>query len=103
MVFCQNKLIVLNKEYPIYDNEDNIIGFTNKKDVAFITFQNIFDGSCYITLISGNYFGYSSLILNEKDIKRAKFIKNSDMLKKYLDKTAISKQEKGINYDKFNL
>lgn len=73
------KLIRLNKEYPIYDREDDhkIIGYTEVGDTAVITYIEDEDNGYYETVIvSGKYIGVDTLALNHDDIRNSTFLFN---------------------------
>jgi|GEM_PF-6878564 len=68
----------LNEKYPIYNNEDEIIGYTDENDTIIITdvkSEWIYDickakYEYYTIIISGEYIGYNSLVLDESDVDK---------------------------------
>lgn len=76
----KNKLIKMNKEYPIYSREDDnpIIGYTSIGDMAIISYEDPEnkDGYFETIIISGKYIGVDTLTLNLKDIMDSTFIFN---------------------------
>jgi hypothetical protein len=99
----EGKLIRLNKEYPICNEDDDIIGYTSIGDMAVITlaeinreisYKNITtiteelsigipfetkneDGYFETIIVSGRYIGVDTLALNLNDIKESTFIFNN--------------------------
>lgn len=72
----EGKLIRFGKSYPIYNDDDEIIGYTEIGDMAVITYSNL-DNDYFETVItSGKYMGVNSLALNLDDIKSSTFIFN---------------------------
>lgn len=102
----EGKLIIMNKEYPIYnrddDKEDEIIGYTSVGDMAVITFAEIKNKRSYkklmqltdeieidipvytgieegyfeTVIVSGKYAGIESLAFDIDDIAASTFIFN---------------------------
>jgi hypothetical protein len=98
----EGKLIRLNKEYPIYNEGDEVIGYTSAGDMAVITlaeinrktsYKNIEtisedfavgvpiktedeDGYFETVIVSGKYIGVDTLALNLSDIREVTFIFN---------------------------
>lgn len=98
----ENKIIRMNKPYPITDDEDEILGYTEVDDMAVITFAELknkigyrevadisdelgiaipFDtgkeeGYFETVIVSGKFIGVDSLALNLSDITESTFIFN---------------------------
>lgn len=98
----EGKLIRMNKPYPITNDEDEILGYTEAGDMAVITFAKIknkigyrkmanisdelgivipFDtgkeeGYFETVIVSGKFIGVDSLALNLSDIIESTFIFN---------------------------
>jgi hypothetical protein len=98
----EGRLIRLNKEYPICNEDDEIIGYTSADDLAVITFAEINetikyqsvekisdnisfgvpiktgekDGYFETVIVSGKYMGVDTLALNLDDIEKSTFIFN---------------------------
>ena len=99
----ENKIIRMNKPYPIRNDEDEILGYTEVGDMAVITFAEIknkigyrkvaeisdelciaipFDtgkeeGYFETVIVSGKFIGVNSLALDLTDIKESTFIFNN--------------------------
>ena len=99
----EGKIIRMNKPYPITNDEDEILGYTEDGDMAVITFAEIknkighrkvadisdefcvavpFDtgkeeGYFETVIISGKFIGVDSLALDLTDIKESTFIFNN--------------------------
>lgn len=99
----ENKIIRMNKSYPITNDEDEILGYTEVGDMAVITFAEIknkigyrkvaeisdelsvaipFDtekeeGYFETVIVSGKFIGVDSLALNLSDIMESTFIFNN--------------------------
>ena len=99
----ENKIIRINKPYPIRNDEDEILGYTEVGDMAVITFAEIknkigyrkvaeisdelciaipFDtgkeeGYFETVIVSGKFIGVNSLALDLTDIKESTFIFNN--------------------------
>ena len=99
----ENKIIRMNKPYPIIDDEDEILGYTEVGDMAVITFAELknkigyrkvadisdelgiaipFDtgkeeGYFETVIVSGKFIGVNSLALDLTDIKESTFIFNN--------------------------
>ena len=99
----ENKIIRMNKPYPITNDEDEILGYTEVGDMAVITFAEIknkigyrkvadisdelciaipFDtgkeeGYFETVIVSGKFIGVNSLALDLTDIKESTFIFNN--------------------------
>jgi len=88
----ENLMFKLNNEFPIYDEKDNVIGFTNKNDIIIITYDywknwklkqinyelNIIE----TVLLSGNNRGYDLLIISYNDLIKATFL-NQILIENY--------------------
>lgn len=97
----EGKIIKLNKPYPITNDEDKILGYTEAGDMAVITFAEIgnkienrkimdisdelsiavplkTEEESYfeIVIVSGKYIGVDSLALNLSDIMNSTFVFN---------------------------
>ena len=70
------KVYVLNKEYPVYDENDAAIGYTSKNDTAIPLTLCDNDAEQSFILISGNFIGYDALVLNNEDMKKALIFKS---------------------------
>lgn len=117
----RGKLIKMNKSYPIYDDDDCIIGYTQPGDMAVITFaeikkktkyKKIVDISDELTIgipfntckeegyfetiiVSGDFIGVNSLALNLSDIaEHSVFLFN-----KIDDKGMTTISDRKINYE----
>ena len=99
----EGKIIRMNKPYPITNDEDEILGYTEVGDMAVITFAEIknkigyrkvadisdelciaipFDtwkeeGYFETVIVSGKFIGVNSLALDLNDIKESTFIFNN--------------------------
>ena len=99
----EGKLIRMNKSYPIYTDDDEIVGYTEAGDMAVITFAEIKKKTGYKTvtkisdelsigipvitdgeegyfetvIVSGKFIGVNSLALDLTDIKESTFIFNN--------------------------
>ena len=116
----ENKIIRMNKPYPITNDEDEILGYTEVGDMAVITFAEIknkigyrkvadisdelciaipFDtgkeeGYFETVIVSGKFIGVNSLALDLTDIKESTFIFNNK------DKNGIAViDNREINYE----
>lgn len=71
----QGKLIKFNSKYPIYDENDLVIGYTEVGDMAVITYEDT-DGDGYfeVIIVSGEYIGYDSLAISMDDVMESTFI-----------------------------
>ena len=116
----EGKIIRMNKPYPITNDEDEILGYTEVGDMAVITFAELknkigyrkvadisdqlgivipFDtkkeeGYFETVIVSGKFIGVDSLSLDLTDIKESTFIFNN---KDDNGITTIDKRE--INYE----
>lgn len=111
----KGKLIKMNKSYPIYNDNDDIIGYTQPGDMAVITFAEIKkavdisdeltigipfntskeEGYFETVIVSGDFIGVNSLSLNLSDIaKNSVFLFN-----KIDDKGMITISDRKINYE----
>lgn len=75
----EGKLIRMNKPYPITNDEDEILGYTEVGDMAVITFAEIGKEEGYFetVLVSGKFIGVDSLALDLSDIMESIFIFNN--------------------------
>lgn len=74
----RSKLVKLQKEYPIYDREDDnqIIGYTSIGDMYVVTLENKKDDYYEGVLVSGKYAGVDTLALSSKDLNKSVFLFN---------------------------
>lgn len=74
-----NRLVRLNKKYPIYDENDELAGYTRTNDMAVITCEEMDEEDFEIyfksMLVTGKYKGVS-LALDSHDLKHCTFIFN---------------------------
>ena len=116
----EGKIIRMNKPYPITNDEDEILGYTEVGDMAVITFAELknkigyrkladisdelgivipFDtwkeeGYFETVIVSGKFIGVDSLALDLTDIKESTFIFNNK------DKNGIAViDNREINYE----
>lgn len=99
----EDKIIRMNKPYPITNDEDEILGYTEVGDMAVITFAEIKnkigyrkvaeisdelsiaipfntgkeEGYFETVIVSGKFIGVNSLALDLTDIKESTFIFNN--------------------------
>lgn len=99
----EGKIIRMNKPYPITNDKDEILGYTEVGDMAVITFAEIKnkigyrkvteisdelsitipfntekeEGYFETVIVSGKFIGVNSLALNLTDIKESTFIFNN--------------------------
>lgn len=99
----EGKIIRMNKPYPITNDEDEILGYTEVGDMAVITFAEITnkigyrkvaeisdelsiaipfntgkeEGYFETVIVSGKFIGVNSLALDLNDIKESTFIFNN--------------------------
>ena len=61
----------LGDSFPIFDDEDNIIGHTKAGDIAVVTFEEEEGSDIYAeaTIATGEFAGYTGLTLKKEDIK----------------------------------
>lgn len=116
----ENKIIRMNKPYPITDDEDEILGYTEVGDMAVITFAEIKnkigyrkvaeisdelsiaipfntgkeEGYFETVIVSGKFIGVNSLALDLTDIKESTFIFNNKD-----DKGITTIDNREINYE----
>ena len=116
----EGKIIRMNKPYPITNDEDEILGYTEVGDMAVITFAEITnkigyrkvaeisdelsiaipfktgkeEGYFETVIVSGKFIGVNSLALDLNDIKESTFIFNN---KDYNGIATIDNRE--INYE----
>lgn len=80
-------LFKLNVKYPVYDSDDEVIGYTDPSDVAVVVFDDSksevvtfkerkveLGDYIELTVASGRWAGYDNLALNKADIKKATLI-----------------------------
>ena len=72
----EGKLIRMNKSYPIHNDDDEIVGYTEVGDMAVITFANKDEDYYEIMIVSGKYIGVDTLALNGKDLEKSIFVFN---------------------------
>ena len=91
----EGKIIRMNKPYPIRNDEDEILGYTEVGDMAVITFAELKEEGYFETVIvSGKFIGVDSLALDLTDIKESTFIFNNK------DKNGIAViDNREINYE----
>ena len=116
----EGKIIRMNKPYPITNDEDEILGYTEVGDMAVITFAEIKnklgyrkvaeisdelsitipfntekeEGYFETVIVSGKFIGVDSLALDLTDIKESTFIFNNK------DKNGIAViDNREINYE----
>ena len=116
----EGKIIRMNKPYPITNDEDEILGYTEVGDMAVITFAEITnkigyrkvaeisdelsiaipfntgkeEGYFETVIVSGKFIGVDSLALDLTDIKESTFIFNNK------DKNGIAViDNREINYE----
>lgn len=70
----KNKIIMLNKKYPVYGTNDRVIGYTAVGDKAVITYQDENMDYFETILISGKYTGVNTLALDKKDIESSTLV-----------------------------
>ena len=116
----EGKLIRMNKSYPIYNDDDDMVGYTEVGDMAVITFAEIKKKTGYKTvtkisdelsigipvitdgeegyfetvIVSGKYIGIDSLALDLDDIAVSTFIFN-----KAEGDDAVYIQDRKINFE----
>ena len=116
----EGKIIRMNKPYPITNDEDEILGYTEVGDMAVITFAELknkigyrkvadiadelgmvipFDtgkeeGYFETVIVSGKFIGVDSLALDLTDIKESTFIFNNKN-----DNGTVTIDGREINYE----
>ena len=116
----EGKIIRMNKPYPITNDEDEILGYTEVGDMAVITFAELknkigyrkvadisdklgiaipFDtgkeeGYFETVIVSGKFIGVNSLALDLTDIKESTFIFNNKD-----DNGIVVIDDREINYE----
>ena len=116
----EGKIIRMNKPYPITNDEDEILGYTEVGDMAVITFAELknkigyrkledisdelgivipFDtgkeeGYFETVIVSGKFIGVNSLALDLTDIKESTFIFNNKD-----DNGIVVINDREINYE----
>ncbi len=71
----------LNHRYPVYDDDDNLVGRTSEGDKVIITSVGDNVQGYEALIISGKYAGYDSLFLNERELTYNFFLRGRRMLK----------------------
>ena len=116
----EGKIIRMNKPYPITNDEDEILGYTEVGDMAVITFAEIKnkigyrkvaeisdelsiaipfntgkeEGYFETVIVSGKFIGVNSLALDLTDIKESTFIFNNKD-----DNGIVVIDDREINYE----
>lgn len=116
----EGKIIRINKPYPITNDEDEILGYTEVGDMAVITFAEITnkigyrkvaeisdelsiaipfnigkeEGYFETVIVSGKFIGVNSLALDLNDIKESTFIFNNKD-----DNGIVTIDNREINYE----
>ena len=91
----EGKIIRMNKPYPITNDEDEILGYTEVGDMAVITFAELKEEGYFETVIvSGKFIGVDSLALDLTDIKESIFIFNNKD-----DNGIVVIDDREINYE----
>ena len=116
----EGKIIRMNKPYPITNDEDEILGYTEVGDMAVITFAEITnkigyrkvaeisdelsiaipfntgkeEGYFETVIVSGKFIGVNSLALDLNDIKESTFIFNNKD-----DNGIVTIDNREINYE----
>ena len=116
----EGKIIRMNKPYPIRNDEDEILGYTEVGDMAVITFAEITnkigyrkvaeisdelsiaipfntgkeEGYFETVIVSGKFIGVNSLALDLNDIKESTFIFNNKD-----DNGIVVINDREINYE----
>lgn len=70
------KLIKMVEPYPIYDKEDEVVGYTEIGDMAVVTLADEDQDYYETVIVSGKYTGVDTLALNGKDLQKSVFIFN---------------------------
>lgn len=70
----KDKIIMLNKKYPVYGTNDRVIGYTAVGDKAVITYQDENMDYFETILISGKYTGVNTLALDKKDMESSTLV-----------------------------
>lgn len=94
----EGKIIRMNKPYPITNDEDEILGYTEVGDMAVITFAELNtgkeEGYFETVIVSGKFIGVDSLVLDLTDIKESTFIFNNKD-----DNGTVTIDDREINYE----
>ena len=65
----------LKEEYPVYDENENIVGHTDVNDIAVVLYDAGEQDSYFeAVLATGKHAGYDGLALNLSDLKKAQAI-----------------------------
>lgn len=70
----KDKIIMLNKKYPVYGTNDRVIGYTAVGDKAVITYQDENMDYFETIIISGKYTGVNTLALDKKDMESSTLV-----------------------------
>lgn len=70
------KLIKMVEPYPIYNVEDEVIGYTEIGDMAVVTLADEDQDYYETVIVSGKYTGIDSLALNKNDLQKSIFVFN---------------------------
>lgn len=65
----------LTEKYPVYDDEDNVIGETQPGDRAVITYDGHDENYFEVVIVTGEWAGYSNMALDNKDLKRSMLVR----------------------------
>lgn len=69
----------LNEKFPVYDSDDNVIGYTSENDIGVVIFDDVKnDDYIEVTVATGEHAGYDGLALCMDDIKKATYIGDPD-------------------------
>lgn len=71
-------VLKLGSEYPVYNNDDKVVGNTAVGDIAVVTYDDK-DSYFEAVLATGKYAGYDGLGLAISDLKRAEVIVFEDV------------------------
>lgn len=73
----KGRLIKMMESYPIYDDNESIIGHTEIGDMAVITYSAPLESYHEVIVVSGKYMGVDTLALNNDDMEKSIFVLNS--------------------------
>ena len=72
------RVFQLNGKYPVYDDNDNVIGYTSGTDIGVVVFDGMQaaprEDYLEVSVATGEYAGYSGLALAMADIAQATYI-----------------------------
>lgn len=78
-LFQKFDIVYLNSEFPVYDDDDEIVGYTSKGDKAIITALHGYNGygnpvdrkefTLEFIITSGEHEGYNNLALTIEDVE----------------------------------